>query len=114
MEDRPPLLLLPNVKPVTVARVLSVWTFLLVRLLESPAPVTEKKTPKHVKKTPPPAAEEHQNQPERDAWPAAPAAVRMLPATMVVPSYTRVPLSVKLAGLIVKFPPVMSYPCWVE
>ena len=55
----PPLPLVPKTKPVTLAKVLPVWTFALAKLVASPVPVTVK------------------------VCPATPVAVKLLPAKLV-------------------------------
>ena len=57
----PPSLLVPNVRPVTLFKVLAVWILALVKLVASPLPVIVK------------------------VCPATPVAVRLLPATAVPP-----------------------------
>ena len=82
------MLLVPKVKPVSVARVLPLWTLALARLELSPLPVTAK------------------------VWPFTPVATKVLPATAEVLSYTLLPLKVRLALLIMTLlvPPVLVVP----
>ena len=70
----------PTARPVTLASDWLVCTFFVVRLVVSPAPLTMKVSP------------------------FTPVAVKLLPAKNVVPLYTRVPLRVSAAGLIVRVP----------
>ena len=77
MLDTPPLLLVPRLRPVTLASSWLVCTFLLVRLLASPAPVTV------------------------NVSPLTPVAVRYWPAKVLLPSSTRVPASTRSAWLMV-------------